>query len=179
MPSPSATHSFGPQNAELLVRTRRSGAAARAGHDLVIEVSSWSGTLELGEEAEQSSVALRADGASLRVREGTGGMQPLGEDDKESISKAIDEDVLKRSAIEFHSRAIEGDPGQHLRVEGELELMGQRRPLQFELTIADEKLTGSATVRQSEWGIKQYSILFGTIKVVDEVEVTIAGDLSS
>ena len=69
---------------------------------------------------------------------------------------------------------------QGLRVQGELELMGQRRPVQFELTISDDgKLTGSATVKQSDWGIKLYSILFGTVKVADEVEVTIAGDLSN
>ena len=48
------------------------------------------------------------------------------------------------------------------------------------LDIADDgKLTGSAVLKQSEWGIKQYSILFGSIKVADEVEVTIAADLKA
>lgn len=179
MSFPSGTHTLGPQNAELLVRTARSGAAAKAGHDLLIEVTSWSGTLELSIEPAQSSVALSADGGSLRVREGTGGIQALSDEDKEGISKTIDDEVLKRSAIEFHSTAVDGDPGGgQLRVQGELELMGQRRPVQFGLESGDDgKLTGSAVVKQSEWGIKQYSILFGTIKVADEVEVTIAGDL--
>lgn len=179
MSFPSGTHTLGPQNAELLVRTGRSGAASKAGHDLLIEVTSWSGTLELGRDPDASSVALSADGGSLRVREGTGGIQALGDEDKEGISKTIDEEVLKRSAIEFHSTAVDGDPGGRLlRVQGELELMGQRRPTQFALEIADDgNLTGSATVKQSDWGIKQYSILFGTIKVADEVEVTIAADL--
>jgi YceI-like domain len=175
----SGTHTFGPQNAELLVRTGRTGAAAKAGHDLLIEVTSWSGTLEIGNEPGQSSVALRADGGSLRVREGTGGIQSLSDEDKDGISKTIDDEVLRRSAIEFHSTAVEGDPGgSRLRVQGELELMGRRRPVQFELELGDDgTLTGSAIVKQSDWGIKPYGILFGTMKVTDEVEVTIAAEL--
>jgi polyisoprenoid-binding protein YceI len=181
MSSPSGTHTLGPQNAELLVRTGRTGGAAKAGHDLLIEVTSWSGTLEIGTEPGQSSVALSADGSSLRVREGTGGIQALSDDDKTGISKTIDDEVLKRSGIEFRSTVVDGDPaGSQLRVQGELELMGQRRPVQFVLEIGDNgKLTGSTVVKQSDWGIKQYSILFGTIKVADEVKVTIAADLKS
>jgi polyisoprenoid-binding protein YceI len=180
MPFSSGTHTLGPQAAELLVHTRRTGAAAKAGHDLVIEVTSWTGTLEVGQDASQSSVSLSADGGSLRVREGTGGIQSLGDEDKENISKTIDDEVLKRSAVEFHSTAVERDPaGKRLRVQGELELLGQRRPVQFDLTSSDGKLKGSATVKQSDWGIKPYSILFGTVKVADEVVVTIEGNLAS
>src|SRR5438477_11960861 len=111
MSSPSGTHMLGPQNAELLVRTARTGGAAKAGHDLLIEVTSWSGRLEIGTEPGQSSVALSADGSSLRVREGTGGIQALSDGDKEGISKTIDDEVLKRSGIEFHSTAVERGPG--------------------------------------------------------------------
>ena len=181
MPFPSGKHTLGPLNAELLVHTGRTGAAAKAGHDLVIEVTSWSGTLEIGQDPAQSSATLSADGGSLRVRAGTGGVQALGDDDKQNISKTIDDEVLKRTPIEFHSTAVEPAPtGGRMRLQGELELMGQRRPVQFELTIADDgKLTGSATVRQTDWGIKPYSILFGTVKVADEVEVTITGELQA
>ncbi|HEY2437838.1 MAG TPA: YceI family protein [Solirubrobacteraceae bacterium] len=179
MPIPSGKHALGPQDAELLVHTRRTGAAAKAGHDLVIEVASWSGTLEIGQEPTQSSVILRADGGSLQVREGTGGMTALGDEEKANITKTIDDEVLKQESIEFRSTAVNGD-GERLQVQGELELMGQRRPVQFELTISDDgKLTGSATIKQSDWGIKPYSILFGTMKVVDEVVVTIEGNLKS
>jgi polyisoprenoid-binding protein YceI len=181
MPFTSGAHTFGPRNATLLVNTRRTGAAAKAGHDLTIVVTSWSGTLDVDDDRGQTRIALSADGASLRVREGGGGVQALGDDDKTSIQQSIDDDVLKRSAIEFRSSAVERSPdGDHMRVRGELELLGRSHPIDFELMAGDDgRLAGSATVRQSDWGIKPFSILFGTLKVVDEVEVAIEGNLAS
>jgi len=175
------THTLGPQNGELLVHTRRTGAAAKAGHDLVIEVTSWSARLELGADPSKTSVTLSADGASLRVREGKGGIQALGDDDKDGIKQTIDEEVLKATAIEFRSTAVEAGPdGDSLHVRGELALAGNERPIEFELTLAqDSRLTGAAIVKQSDWGIKPYSALFGALKVADEVEVTIDASLGS
>lgn len=175
------THSLGPHNATLLVNTRRTGAAAKAGHDLTIEVTSWSGTLDTNGDSGQTQIALSADGGSLRVRQGRGGIQALGDDEKASIQQSIDDDVLERSTIEFRSNTVESSAdASRLRVQGELELLGHRRPIEFELTAGhDGRLTGSATVKQSDWGIKPFTILFGTLKVVDEVEVTIDADLTS
>ena len=71
---------------------------------------------------------------------------------------------------------IELEP-ELVRVEGELELCGKRRPIAFELAAGgDGRLTGTAVVRQSEWGMKPYSALFGTLKVADDVEVTVETD---
>jgi polyisoprenoid-binding protein YceI len=110
------------------------------------------------------------------VREGKGGIQALGDDDKDSIKRSIDEDVLKRSAIEFRSRSVTDGPT--IRVDGDLRLLGSTRPISFELKIGDDRrLTGSATIRQREWGIKPYTILFGTLKVADEVQVTVDATL--
>ena len=61
------THELGPENASLRIETKRRGAAAKAGHDLVIEVGSWRGTLEIGEDPNQSSLVLSADSGSMEV----------------------------------------------------------------------------------------------------------------
>lgn len=166
------SHVFGPENASLTVRTKRTGAASKAGHDLLIEVTSWSATLDPDADP---ALELTADAHSLRVLEGSGGIQALGDDDRAGIEQTIDEEVLMGTPIEFRSSKVElgadGGPG---RVEGELELAGKRHPLAFELaTGADGRLTGTATVRQSDWGMKPYSALFGTLKVADEVEVQV------
>ena len=75
------------------MRTGRTGAAAKAGHDLLIHVIGWEATLEVGDDA---SIVLEVDPTSLRVRDGTGGMQPLGYEDKASIEQTIDDEVLLR-----------------------------------------------------------------------------------
>ena len=55
---------------------------------------------------------------------------------------------------------------------------GTSRPLAFDLAVADDgAITGEAVVRQSEWGMKPYSALFGALKVADEVIVRIDGRL--
>jgi hypothetical protein len=159
---------FGPENARLTVRTGRSGAAAKAGHDLLIEVMEWSGTLDPDGDP---AVTLSADPRSLRVLEGTGGMQALDDGDRAGIEQTIDDEVLKGAAIEFRSTRFDGLPG---RVEGELELAGARHPVAFELALGDDGgVTGTAILRQSDWGMKPYTALFGTLKVADEVEVQV------
>jgi polyisoprenoid-binding protein YceI len=172
----SGRYTLGPENATLSVRTGRGGAAAKAGHDLLIEVSSWQATLEVGEDPAQTTMTLAADGGSLRVLEGTGGIQALGDDDKTSIAKTIDEEVLKRERIEFRSTAVEsGEDDGHLSVKGELRLLGNSAPLAFDLRVSpDGELSASAVVKQSDWGMKPYSTLFGTLKVADEVEVSLS-----
>ncbi|HTX30770.1 MAG TPA: YceI family protein [Solirubrobacteraceae bacterium] len=171
------TYTLGPDTGELLVHTRRQGAAAKAGHDLEMVVTQWSARLEIG---EASSLSLSADSSSFQVREGRGGMKALGEDDKANIGQTIDDEVLKRTAIEFRSTAVEGTAdGDHLRVYGELELMGRTHPVEFDLELRGDELTGRAAVKQTDFGMKPYSALFGALKVADEVVITVAARLQS
>ena len=157
------------------VRTGRTGAAAQAGHDLLIEVTAWEATLDVGEAATQASVVLGVDATSLRVREGVGGMQALGDDDKASIQETIDDEILKRMSIEFRSTVVDvAADGSRIGVQGELTMVGNARPLDFDLVVGDDgDLEGSILVKQSDWGITPYSTLFGALKVADEVEVVV------
>jgi polyisoprenoid-binding protein YceI len=172
VPIEPGRHTLGPENATLTVETKRTGAASKAGHDLVIEVTSWAATIDIDQDP---AITLTVDSGSLRVREGTGGIQALGDDDKAGIERTIDEEVLKGTAIEFRSSAVEfGPDGTRGTVHGELELAGTRRPVSCELRSGEDgRLTARAIVKQSEWGMKPYSALFGTLKVADEVEVAI------
>lgn len=168
-------HKFGPDNATLVVKTGRTGAAAKAGHNLVIHVTAWEAILDVGEGPGQIRIELNADATSLRVREGTGGIQALGDDDRAGIHKTIDDDVLKRKAITFRSTDVAPDAdGSRLNARGELTLVGRARPIAFQLTVGEDgQLSGSTAVRQTDWGMKPYSALFGTLKVSDEVEILI------
>ena len=167
------THRFGPHNATLSVQTRRGGAAAKAGHDLLLHVTRWEGTLSVGDDGTPVGAELTADAASLRVQRGTGGMIPLGEADRDNIHQTIDDEVLERRAIAFRSIAVTGT-----RLEGELTLGSKSRPLAVELTVGDDgAVRGGATITQSSWGMKPYSALFGALKVHDDVEVVLEGHL--
>jgi len=169
----AGTYKLGPHNGTLSVRTQRTGAAAKAGHNLLIHVTVWEATLEVGED---TSIELTADATSLRVREGTGGMQALGDEDKANIEQTIDDDVLKRHDISFRSTHVDPTDGG-LTVAGELTLRGATRPLTFDLAVSDDgALSAVAVVKQTDWGMKPYSGLFGALKVVDEVEVSVAVD---
>jgi polyisoprenoid-binding protein YceI len=170
----AGTYKLGPDNASLHVETGRSGAAAKAGHDLIIDVSSWEATLTVG---DSSSLALSADPTSLHVREGKGGMQALKDDDKSDIRKTIDKDVLKKKAITFTSKSVE-ETGSGLKVSGDLEMGGKTKPVSFDLSGDGGSLTGSADVKQTDWSIKPYSALFGALKVNDEVKVVVEAKLS-
>ena len=169
------THRLGPHNAELSVHTRRSGAAAKAGHDLVIHVTSWEGTLEVGDDPSATNIELAADATSLRVQSGTGGIQALGDDEKASIHQTIDDEVLKRQDITFRSTGTaHAADGGRISVQGDLTLAGTTRPIEFDLVAdADGKLSGTAVVKQTDWGMKPYSALFGALKVADEVEIVL------
>ena len=172
MPIGPGTYVFGPDSATLTVRTTRRGAAGKAGHDLEMEVTRWSAKLELGESPEAS---FTADSRSFKVVEGTGGVKPLAAEEKAAIPQTIDEEVLMRTPIEFHSNRVEVDRGGHtVDVDGDLQLLGTPHPISFKLNIGfDGRLAGSASVKQSEWGIEPYTALFGTLKVSDDVEVAI------
>jgi polyisoprenoid-binding protein YceI len=172
---PTEAYSLGPQDATLTVHTGKTGAAAKAGHNLTIEVTGWQATLDLG---DAPALTLTADPRSLRVLDGHGGMQALGDDDKDNIKKSIDREVLKGTTIAFRSTAVTPGPDGHLTVAGELELWGARRPLTFDLAVgADGALSGRAVVTQTAFGVKPYSTLFGTLKVADDVEVRVDGRL--
>jgi polyisoprenoid-binding protein YceI len=170
---------FGPANGTLSVRTGRTGAAAKAGHNLLLHVTSWNATLVVADDPAASSAELEADGASLRVREGKGGMQALGDDDMASIVESIDEEVLKRQGIAFRSTSAgTTEDGRGLRFEGDLTIAGKTRPVSFVVEVDDAgTLVGGCVLKQTDFGIKPYSTLFGALKVVDEVEVAIEAGL--
>jgi polyisoprenoid-binding protein YceI len=163
----AGNYRLGPDVGTLSVRTGRAGAAAKAGHDLRIEVTAWEGTLAVGDD---TTIELTADPTSLRVREGSGGMQSLGDDDIANIHETIHGEVLRGQAIAFRSSAVQAAGGK-LDVQGELTLAGTTRPIGFELALDGDRLRAVAVVTQTDFGMKPYSTLFGALKVADDVTV--------
>jgi polyisoprenoid-binding protein YceI len=177
----TGTHRFGPDNASLQVRTYREGVAAKAGHDLIIEVTRWEATVEVAGEPAGWTIELSADPRSLEVREGVRGVKPLTDRDRVEIRKNIDAKVLGSHPIRFRSSEVRRvDDGGRLMVEGELSMAGSARPLTAQLTAEDAgAVRATIPLSQSDWGIKPYRGLMGALKVRDEVEVVIDATLPS
>jgi polyisoprenoid-binding protein YceI len=173
MALPPGVHTVGPENGTLRVNTYREGMAQKVGHDLVIEVGSWTATVEVGDDGTPTAVALEADPRSLRVLEGRHGVKPLTDKDRAEIRANIDEKILRGQPIRFNSSAVQIADGR-LRAQGELSLAGSARPGTFEVELTvDGRVTGTLSVRQSEWGIKPYRAFMGALKVRDAVDVVV------
>jgi polyisoprenoid-binding protein YceI len=179
MEIPAGTHTFGPENGAMWVKTERGGAAAVAGHDLMIQVTDWEVTLEVGIDGATPSVTARVDSTSLKVREGYGGMQPLDDADRANIEQTINDEVLRGTEIAFQSTSVHATEAA-LAVEGELAIAGTLAPLAFEVSMHDDgRLSSTVTLRQTACGMEPYSALFGALKVADEVEITVNAVLPS
>lgn len=169
----SQTVTLGPEDGSIVVRTYREGAAAKAGHDLVIDVTGWQATVDL----PAGSMTLDVDPRSLIVREGVGGVKPLSEQDKARIRAAIDGDVLGGAPISFRSAEVHANGGT-IEVAGELTLAGATRPVHASLTpAADGTITATIPVTQTTWGITPRSAMMGQLRVRDAVEVHIEARL--
>ncbi|MBF8191163.1 YceI family protein [Nonomuraea sp. K274] len=164
----------GQETGRLLIKTARTGLGAKAGHDLTIEATRWHAGMTIDPaDPAASSVTVEVDAASLQVRQGTGGVKPLTDADRAEIEKTVREKILhtgRNPAITFRSTRIEGTP-ESFRVDGDLGILGVTRPVTLQARLTGDRVRGSATIVQSQWGIRPYSAFFGALKLRDEVEV--------
>jgi polyisoprenoid-binding protein YceI len=176
---PAGNHTLGPANASLQVKTYREGVAAKAGHDLVIEVTRWDATVQAGDDPSGWSIVLNADPGSLEVREGLRGVKPLTDKDRVDIRRNIGEKVLGSRPIEFRSSTVRQADGGALVVEGSLAMAGRTAPVTGRLNAEDGgRISGTIPLTQSGWGIKPYRGLMGALRVRDDIEIVITADLS-
>lgn len=173
---------MGHESGRLLVKTGRTGLGSRAGHDLIIEATSWNARVSVDRtDPARSSVVVEVAAASLEVREGTGGVKPLTGSDRAQIKRNIGEILrtMQHPAITFHSTSVRAT-SDAVEVDGELTIRGVTRQATVRGTVSEEgRVRGSSTVVQSRWGIKPYSAFLGALRLADEVEVELDAHLVS
>jgi YceI-like protein len=185
----SGTFELGPADGQVLVRTGREGLAARAGHDLVIEITRWSARATVPDAANggvaAATLTAELDLSALVVRQGTGGAKPLTDRDRRDIQNTARKILGQAAVASFASSAVIPSPsapgaaaggalGGALdgAIEGTLTLRGTSRPLRLQVTSPGPgHFRGSATVRQTDFGITPYSGFLGALKLKDEVAV--------
>ncbi|HEY6495681.1 MAG TPA: YceI family protein [Trebonia sp.] len=177
----AGTYELGPGSGRVLIRTGREGLAARAGHDLTLEITDWLARVTLpGEGGDPAGVTVTADLGlgSLAVREGTGGAKPLSDRDRRDIQNQARKILGDAARAGFTSQRVipsstssAGSPTAGA-VEGTLTLRGVSRGIRLEVTSpVPGRYRGSAAIRQTDFGITPYSGFFGALKLRDEVTV--------
>ena len=182
MTAPVGHLRVGPGSGHLIVRTLREGLAAKVGHDLTIDVSNWSGDLVHDpSDPAATTLTVTVDLDSLSVREGSGGALPLTDRDRTEINatmRRIFGSAASSTAMFVASRVVPSGVGGS--IDGTLRLNGIERPLRLDLVHGDaHRYRGTTTVKQSAFGIKPYSGMFGTLKVRDDVQVDFDVDLDA
>ena len=178
---------LGPDAGRVVIKTGRAGLAAKAGHDLTIEVTRWSAQVEVPAEGDggqsAATVSAELDLGSLEVREGTGGAMPLTDRDRREIKKQIS-GILGGGTASFASTRVipsgsSGSASSGGAIEGTVTLNGKTQPARLQLTDSGSgRYRGSATLAQTGFGIKPYTGFFGALKLKDEVAVEFEVDLS-
>lgn len=176
------SYHVGPASGRLLVKTGRTGLGSRAGHDLTLEATGWTGHVVVNTtDPSESSVSIDVDVATLEVRQGTGGVKPLTNSDRADIARNIRDKILhtdRYPTISFRSTQVSGSKESFV-ADGDLTIMETARPVTVQGTVDDDgRVRGNATVTQTAWGIKPYTAFFGALKLADDVMVELDALLS-
>jgi polyisoprenoid-binding protein YceI len=172
----SAAWGLDGSDGELLIRTGVAGRAAQLGHRLTIAMRRWRATVQWDGD-EPVSADLTVDVGSLEVVRGDGGLTPLSGPEKILVrANAVRSlDARRFPRISFATNTI-GKIDDGYRLTGTLTIHGKARTQVVDVRTDDLgdgwRLCSETLVRQSDFGIKPYSQLLGSLKVADDVTVT-------
>jgi polyisoprenoid-binding protein YceI len=152
------------------------------GHRLTIRMASWHATVHWRAN-QPTAVELTVDVDSLQVLRGEGGVTPLSGPEKALVRtnalKVLDAGRFPQ--IRYQADDIE-ETGDGYRLSGTLEIHGKSRMREIDVAVADLgdswRLSCEADVRQTDFGIKPYSMLMGAMKVADDVVVSLTAEPS-
>lgn len=155
------------QRSHILVRAFKAGLFSAFAHDH--EVRAPIASAEIVESAP-GSVRLEIDARALTVLD-----PQLSPDKRAEVQttmhgpKVLDSGRFPR--ISFVATRVEPRGDGRWMVVGDLSLRGMARPVAVEVERRDGGYSGTATFKQSEFGIKPISLAGGTIKVKDGVKI--------
>jgi polyisoprenoid-binding protein YceI len=163
---------------DVLIRTGVAGPAAVMGHRLTLRMRDWRATTTWDGD-EPVTAELTVEAGSLEVVRGEGGVTPLTGPEKILVRgnalKSLDTKQYPR--ITFSANEIEKTADGY-RLSGALTIHDTTRSQVVDLRVEDRGgnwwLSSETTVRQSEFGIKPYSQLLGSLRVADDVVVAFA-----
>jgi hypothetical protein len=151
----------------ITVRVYKSGFFSAFGHNHEIQAPIQSGEVK---ESGTPSIELRIAARELRV---------LDPEASDSTRAQIQETMLGTQVLDadhfpeihFQSTGVEPKGSDHWIVHGNLRLHGKDHQIVVDVTLKDDRHRGSATLKQTDFGITPVTVAGGTVKVKDEVKV--------
>lgn len=167
-----------PEHSTITVHVQRSGMFAFAGDNHEIRAPISKGKLN----PAAGSIQFEIESAKMRV------LDPKLEPSKRAQvqEKMLGPDVLDVAhfpVIQFTSTSAQADKTGHWTVTGKLSLHGQSHPVRAAVSEPADEIRssggppkvrhyrGSATLKQTDFGIKPITIAGGTVKVKDEIKI--------
>jgi polyisoprenoid-binding protein YceI len=150
----------------LTVRVGKSGFFSAFGHDHEISAPIESGTLS----TDPASVQLTVDARKMRVVD-----KDVSDKDRAEVQetmlgpKVLDSQQYPQ--IRFQSTQVEPAKDGKRTVHGDLTLHGQTHPVAVRLESQGDHYRGTATLKQTDFGITPVTVAGGTVKVKDDVRI--------
>lgn len=160
-------HVIDGQRSTITIRVYKSGLFSVFAHDHQITTPVARGEIV---DSENPSVEFWVDASALRVVD-----PDLSANDRAEVQKTMEGsqvlDVTRYPEIHFLSTAVHQTGADRWAVQGNLELHGQSHPIAIEVRQNHGSYTGSAIVKQREFGMRPIRIAGGTVSVKDSVKV--------
>lgn len=145
------------------------------GHRLTIAMTRWRATVSWA-DSQPVSAGLAVETDSFEVLRGDGGVKGLSGAERALVrSNALKSLSASRSPeIRYTADAIE-KTGDGYRLTGSLDIRGTSREHVIDVHTEDLgdswRMSVESTIRQSDYGIKPYSLLMGSVHVADDVRL--------
>lgn len=161
-----APHIIDEQKSSITIRVYKTGLFSALAHNHEIHAPIQQGTFD----EQKSTVEFTVAAKELRVLD----PDAPAFDRKKSQENMVGPKVLdadKFPEIKFHSTSVDPAGGGKWTVRGDLALHGQIRLVKVDVEGANGHYTGSATLKQTDFGITPIAIAGGAVRVKDEVRV--------
>lgn len=150
----------------LTVRVYKTGLFSAFAHDHEIHAPIQQGSFD----EDKRTVELSVDARKMQVLDpGTSASDRVQVQANMQGPKVLDAE--KFPEIKFHSTRVEAIGAGKWTVNGDLTLHGQTHPVKVSVEGDQDHYRGSATLRQTEFGITPIKIAGGSVKVKDEVRL--------
>lgn len=166
-PALARVRAFDVQQSRMTVHVSKRGIFGFLGDDHDIDAPITSGSYD----ADSQTVDITVDAAKLRVRDPKLSSQTRNEVQTNTVGPEV-LDVAHYPTIHFTSTQAAVAGTSRSKIEGELTLHGQTHPVTLQVAKTDGgHFMGSATIRQTAFGITPIRVAGGTVSVKDDVGV--------